>query len=144
MVATEARFAAVDQVIQSFMDQTQTPVRAELRTQTPVRAELRWACARVRLMITCDLAELEGSTGQGSSDRESAEVLEALLEDAGHYRVVLTEGRFVDARGFEIEDGGAVAILLEQSAEEIEEIEELDENGDVVVYSLTWTTADER
>ena len=95
-------------------------------------------------MITCDLAELEGSTGQGSSDRKSAEVLEALLEDAGHYRVVLTEGRFVDARGFEIEDGGAVAILLEQSAEEIEEIEELDENGDVVVYSLTWTTADER
>ena len=129
MVMTEARFGSIDEVIQSFMDQAGAPINAELSREGD----------RVRLTISCDLAALAESTQQESSDDDRLEVLEVLLEDAENYRVVLTEGEFVDARGLTIEEEGTLAVLVEQDEDQIAEIEEVDDDGNVVIYSLTWT-----
>ena len=62
-------------------------------------------------------------------------VLLALLLDC---RIVLTEGRFVDAAGFEILDEGKAVRPLEIDTEEAKN------NHRPVTLSLTWTTADGR
>lgn len=127
MVATEARYASIDQVVQWFMDYAEVAVTAELRTDGD----------QARLLIMCDLDAPEQSE-QAETPGVNQGALLALVGDAEDYRLVLTEGEFTDARGFRIEERGSVAILLEQSEEEIEKIEEVDENGGTVVYSLTW------
>ncbi len=100
-------------------------------------AELRQDGNRVRLLIMYDFDVPEDSERDDRFEGDS-EALLALLADAEDYRLVLTDGKFIDARGFRIEEKGSVAIFLEQSDEEIEEIEEIDEFGGTVVYSLTW------
>lgn len=54
----------------------------------------------------------------------------ALVADADDYRIVLAEGRFVAARGFEISASGAEARPLEDPADPPE--------GEALVLSLTW------
>ena len=46
----------------------------------------------------------------GSSSILSLQNLDALMDDLETYRFVLTEGRFISADGFEILDGGSVAV----------------------------------
>jgi hypothetical protein len=58
----------------------------------------------------------------------------ALLSDWDDYRIVLTDGRFVAAQGFEISDDGTVARVVEA-----EETEEEPAEGEPLVLSLTWT-----
>jgi hypothetical protein len=58
-----------------------------------------------------------------------------LVDPAVPYRCVLTEGRFVSAIGFRVSGDGVIAVLDEKI------FEELDEPGDVVRLSLTWTAA---
>lgn len=134
MVATEARFESIDRMIQSFFDQVGAPISTELRHDDD----------RVRLTISCDLDDLDEfeeaeEAEQRELDEEGIDVFMALIDDADAYALVLTDGKFVSARGFEIEDEGTVALLQEQSREDIEAIEETDDDGRTVVYSLTWT-----
>ncbi|MHC4698117.1 MAG: hypothetical protein ACYTFA_15395 [Planctomycetota bacterium] len=130
MAATEARFASVDEVVQVFMDLSNAPVTAELRREDN----------QARLMILCDLEAPEDPEQEDGveNDDDEGELLMALVDDAEDYRLVLTDGEFTDTRGFRVEERGTVAILLEQSDEEIEAIEEVDEYGRTVVHSLTW------
>lgn len=133
MVVTEARFDSLDRVIQSFFEQLGAPVYAELRADGD----------RTRLVILCNLEDWDEAE-QSESEGEEDDVLVELMFDADEYRLVLTEGEFVDARGFELADEKTVAVLIDQSREEIEAIEEVDQNGCVVIYSLTWTVAGDR
>ena len=127
MVTTEARFASIDQMLQSFMDPSGGRITVDLRLDGN----------RVRLLVMYDFDAPEDSERDEGFEGES-EALLALLADAEDYRVVLTNGKFIGARGFRIEEKGSVAILLEQSDEDVEEIDEVDEFGGTVVYSLTW------
>ena len=63
-------------------------------------------------------------------DEETVDGLLPLLTDLRHYKLVLAEGEFVEAHGFEIVEGGTAAIPLEQNE---------GEDG-ALIYSLTWTT----
>ena len=136
LAVTEARFASVEDLIQSFMD----------RLGLAIYPELHWEDDHLCLMIMCDLDALEESEEvdqpEAVEDDDIEVFLELIPERAEEYRVVLTDGEFVGARGFRIEEGGTVAVLLEQSEEDIEAIEEVDENGRPVVYSLSWTIPD--
>ena len=136
LAVTEARFASVDDLVQSFMD----------RIGMSIYPDLRWEDHHARLMIMCDLDALEESEEVDQPEvveDDDAEVLLELIPDrAEEYRVVLTDGEFAGARGFRVEEGGTVAVLLEQSEEDIQAIEEVDENGHPVIYSLSWTVPD--
>jgi hypothetical protein len=79
----------------------------------------------------------EAASDEAASDEHethSDEILLALLLEC---RIVLTEGRFVEAEGFEIVDGGRAVKPLEL------EFEEAEANNTPVRLSLTWTTREE-
>jgi hypothetical protein len=128
MVTSEARFESVDGMIQSFFDHVEAPIRAELCHDG----------GRVRLTISCDLDELEEAE-HCESGGEQDDVFMALIGDVSAYSLILTDGKFVSARGFDLQEEGTVAVLQEQTREDIEAIEETDDDGRTVVYSLTWT-----
>jgi hypothetical protein len=133
MVFVEGRFAALDLAIQSFFDELSAPAAS------PVYADVQQEGDCARLVISCDfelLDQLENSEQAGSEDDET-EVLLSLVGDV--HRVVLTEGRFTEATGFELNDDGTAARLLERSREEIEAAAQTDEYGNLVVYSLAWS-----
>ena len=92
-VLTEARFERVDAVIEKLLSELRVPGTATLR-----RAGEEWT-----LNVGVDLS----SVHDGDVDSPVA----ALVEELDRYRVVLTEGRFVAATGFAIEDDG-VAVRL--------------------------------
>ena len=116
MVVTRARFERLDWVGQRVLDRTGVPGESRFET---VPGGVKWTF----------VAGPEPSEEEGPAE---AEVLGALLEDIDAYRVVLTAGRFVDAVGFTIVDGGSAAVLEERGEE--------DEETDRLVLSLTWTT----
>ena len=135
MVVSEARFDSIDGMIQTFMD----------LGEAPCDVELQWEGNQACLTITVYSSEEDqtpepqsGTAGEQESDE--VDMLALLTEDAEDYRLVLTEGKFTEATGFRIEDEGTVAILMEQDDDEIEE--QIEENGSVLICSLTWTTAD--
>jgi len=64
-----------------------------------------------------------------SNEGQDSDALSALLDGTTQYRLVLTEGRFVRAEGFAIEEDGSVAT---PSAS-------LEPEDGVVRVSLTWT-----
>ena len=132
MVVTEARFNAIDEPVQSFFDRMEAPISAKLLREDD----------RTRFVIACDLEGFDEAE-QHQIDEEETEIFMALLGDAEDYRLVLTDGKFVEARGFAIVDEETAAVLQEQTREEIELVEEFDDHGRTVVYSLTWTTPSE-
>jgi hypothetical protein len=67
--------------------------------------------------------------GEENEDEESP--LLALAEDLENYHIVLTNGRFVDAVGFELENDGTMAVPVEIDH---------DGTGADLIYSLTWTS----
>ena len=64
-------------------------------------------------------------------DEETVDGLLPLLTELGDYKLVLAEGEFVEAHGFEIVEDCTAAIPLEPGEEEY------GENG-ALIYSLTW------
>jgi hypothetical protein len=91
-VMTEARFADVRQLTMAILREAQaqgdvTLVRDGCRTRFGVRLNLEQS---------------------GGSKEDSP--LDALMDDLETYRFVLTEGRFISADGFEILDGGSIAV----------------------------------
>jgi len=91
-VMTEARFADARQLAMAILREGKaqgdvTLVRDGCRTNLGVRVNL-----------------------ESASEPNDDGALDALLTDLETYRVVLTEGRFISADGFEILDGGSVAV----------------------------------
>jgi len=116
MVVTRARFERLDWVGQRVLDRTGVPGESRFET---VPGGVKWTFV----------------AGPEPSEEESSDeagALGALVEDAVAYRIVLTSGRFVDAVGFTIVDGGSAAVLEEQ--------EDGGEEPDRIALSLTWTT----
>jgi hypothetical protein len=92
---TEARFARVDAVIGRAFD--------ELSIHGRVSLDVRGG--RSTLDIRIDLSSLD----EGGVNPDSP--IRALFEERDRYSFVLTDGRFVEAVGFEIREDGVVARL---------------------------------
>jgi hypothetical protein len=88
-IMTEARFADARELVQAIL--------RELQAQGDVT--LMADGCQTKLAIRVDLASVPESRGD-----------DELLTDLGAYRFVLSEGRFVSADGFLVEDDGAVAV----------------------------------
>jgi hypothetical protein len=95
-VLTDARFARIDRVIQSFFD--------ALRLDG--RASLEWSGSRATLWVTLDIPEDESAAGDGHDTP-----IASLVDDLDRYRIVLTDGEFAAAEGFEILENGSQAKL---------------------------------
>ena len=131
-VLTEAYFPGIDRVFENLFTLYEMPASAQLEIGEG-RARLD-----VRFWMNPDEAEEEetrGETAAGDDDRDAYEwFLLALLVEC---RIVLTEGKFIEARGFEIVDGGKVAKPAKIDTDEAKE------NNTPIELSLTWTTRDE-
>jgi hypothetical protein len=97
-VMTEARFADVRQLALAILREGKmqgdvTLVRDGCRTRFGLRIDLETA--------------LESNDGTA---------LDALVADLSAYRIVLTEGRFISADGFEILDEGSIAVPDQKTA----------------------------
>ena len=113
VVVTEARFGSVARALEEFL----------LRVGFEAEAHLEAEGDRMRL--TFSYRELEGHA-EGSEDDD---FVESLISDHEAYRFVLTEGKFIDARGFRLEARDTAAVLVE--------VDENDEGQ--AVHSLTWS-----
>ena len=95
MALTVARFARVDRVINRLFEDL------GIRGEAAFEARGRDATVAVSL----DLSSFDDA----EPDTESP--VTALLEDLYRYRFILTDGRFVDAAGFDILENGSAATL---------------------------------
>ena len=120
-VVTRARFARIDRVLQDLLDGL--CVRADV--------ELHREGDEMRLSVDYS----PDPTDDCESVRE--ETLSALVEEPEHFRFVLTEGRFVEAEGFEIAHDGLLARGLSPSEEELET------HHGMLSYSLSWRLPDD-
>jgi hypothetical protein len=68
-------------------------------------------------------------------DNEALEALVPLIEEDEAYRILLTAGRFVDARGFEID--GSVAVIAGDDGEDDDRTD--DDQDEIMTWSLSWT-----
>lgn len=125
-IVTEAHFPGIDRVYQNFFDLLEIPASAELRIEEE----------RTRMEATFWVwSEEPEEPEEGDELRQvNGEILLALLCEC---RIVLTEGRFVEAVNFEIVEGGRVAIPIDFDTTEAEE------NNTPIVLSLTWTVEPE-
>lgn len=121
-ILTEAHFPGIDRVYQNLYDLYDLPALAELESD-----EDR---TRLRIWMWKGGEDEDEPDGSEESERVSLEILAALI---GECRIVLTEGRFVEATGFEILQNGRVAVPAD-----FETTEEQDEGYVPVVLSLTW------
>ncbi len=120
-VVTEARFESVARALEGFLTQVGLEAEAHLEAEGD-RMRLTFFYRELEDDAEC---ELEGDTA-GSKDDD---VVDSLISDHEAYRFVLTEGKFIDARGFRLEGGNTAAVLVE--------IDENDEGK--AVHSLTWS-----
>ena len=131
-ILTEAHFPGIDRVYQNLFSLYGVVSVVQLRIE-----EER---ARLEIVFWVDDdeeedEEIERDEAEYEEIRELAdEILLALLVEC---RIVLTEGKFIEAKGFEIVDGGRTAKPLSLDTDEAEE------NNTPMTLSLTWTTRDE-
>jgi hypothetical protein len=111
-VLTEARFSSLEQIFRAVLRDAQMP--GEVTAVTT-------GC-ETRLSVRIDL-----SVGPAAEDS----ALDALIGNAGDYRLVLTEGRFVSADGFTISGDGTVAVADGRKTPE----------GDVLTLGLSWISS---
>lgn len=116
VVVTEARFAAIERVIDRMLSELQVPGHATLERTN----------GTTRLLIHADVSS---ALADGSSDDTP---VAALLESPDRFRFVLTEGRFVGANGFRLSQDGAVAVPIDLSDEDLARTQGL------IDLSLTW------
>ncbi|HSC27101.1 MAG TPA: hypothetical protein VLD67_07495 [Vicinamibacterales bacterium] len=112
-VLTESRFDAIDEVVRRIL--------ADLRMPGDV------TLARHEESLTLSVAlyyDFDWELDDGSA-------VCALLDYAARYRIILTEGRFVEATGFSLEDDSTAAVLRRKAFKPRE-----GERG--VTLSLTW------
>ncbi len=103
MALTDARFARVDHVIRRVFEEL------GLRGEATFEAKGQEATFSVSL----DLSSLDDPGPENESP------VTALVEDFDRYRLVLTDGRFVSAIGFDLLDNGTAARLQEIPAETV-------------------------
>ena len=114
-VQTEARFAAIDDVFRDVLDLFEIPAIVELREEDGL----------ARLRITAWPDEMPDENKNLEAEEPAAGILLALFLEC---RIVLAEGSFVEARGFEILDGGSAARPVDNDEEE------------PAIFELSWTT----
>jgi hypothetical protein len=95
VVLTEARFGRLDRVVEQFF----------MDLGVPVQATMHASAIGGTLSVSVDLSVLDGD---GAAQETP---VDALLEDLDRYRLVLTEGRFTAADGFEVSEDGCEAKL---------------------------------
>jgi hypothetical protein len=95
-VQTDAHFERVDAVVEALLSELHVPGKATLQREGD-----EWT-----LTIAIDLS----AVGDEDVDTPVATLL-AELEELEAYRVILTDGRFIAAAGFEVLDEGAAARL---------------------------------
>ncbi len=117
-VHTTARFDDAAELVERGLR------RLELRGDVWIEHGEGWS----RIVIEVRPEDLEQLTGE---EQQTPELL-ALLLDVDHFEIRLAEGEFIDARGFELRDGGTLAVPIEVDDSEAER------NGGVAVLSLTW------
>ena len=115
MALTGARFARADRVIGRMFEEL------GLRGEATFGARGQYAT----LSVSLDLSSLDDPGPDAESPATS------LLEDLDRYRFVLTEGRFVDAIGFDILENGSAATLQAVPSETLEA-------GGVLKLRLVW------
>jgi len=91
-------------------------------------AALEFGGDRARFAARCPLDDHDVESSEAP---EGETVGVHLIDDAECYRVVLTDGRFIDAVGFDL-DTDDTALLRELTEEE------LAANDNVAIFSLTW------
>lgn len=121
-ILTEAHYPGIDRVFQNLFTFYELPAYVELRIEEE-RAHLE-----IRFWMNTDESEEEDP-----NDAYDVFLLALFVE----CRIVLTEGEFIEARGFEIIEGGKVAKPTDIDTDEAEE------NNTPVELFLTWTTRDE-
>ncbi len=111
MVVTEARFGSVARALEGFLTRVGLDAGAHLEADGDL------------MRLTFYYREMEDD----DTDSDD-EVLGSLIDDHESYRFVLTEGKFIEAEGFRLEDKDTAAVLLE-----------VDEDGEhKAVHSLSW------
>jgi hypothetical protein len=122
-VWTEASFPGIDLVYRNLFQLMGMPAIVDLELEKD----------RARLVITAwPGAEDEHESG-GDSDEFEDGSLDMLLALFLKCRIVLTEGKFVSAEGFEIVDDGIAVEPIDVDTAEAEE------NNTPVTLALTWT-----
>ena len=115
-VVTEARFRAVDRVLERLFTGMGVPTRASL-----VRDGDR-ATLRVRLDF-----------GRLTDERETP--LSELFDDIDHFRFVLTDARFGEVSGFDVTDGVSATL----SADWMERAEKAYARRGTIEFALSWS-----
>jgi len=115
-VSTEGRFSRIDTLLEELF--------AGLEVDVDVGISIDGDRVRLDVAGRPDPAE--------DGDDETLGPLVSLLDEAERYRLVLTDGKFVDAVGFRLEQGDTVAVPLEPSEDAIER------DGGRLSLSLTW------
>ena len=116
-VRTEGRFVSIEHAVADLLGGLGLQAEASRDRQGP----------HTRVNVTVVLPEEEDDE---ESDSEGSDVLAALIEEAQNYRIVLTDGKFVEATGFKLEQDDTTAVLVEPTDEALAE--------GVVSFSLTW------
>lgn len=115
VVITEAEFTSLEVAIRRML----------LELDVPGNVACTKDGAVTTLTVQLDIEATEGRDGPETPVVE-------LFENLDRYRFVLTDGRFVRATGFELREGGRVAVPIETPPETIEA------NGGVLELSLAW------
>ncbi|MBI2841220.1 MAG: hypothetical protein HYX75_23120 [Acidobacteria bacterium] len=119
VVVTEAEFGGIDELGQSFLDQLGMRGQSELATAD---GGFRWT-------LTVFPSEDQPESADDSP------VTHLLVDAAESYCIIVEEGRFIDAVGFDLSEGSTVARPAERK--------EYPKDGTPLVFSLTWRIADE-
>jgi len=118
VVTTEARYRSVERLGRDLMARLGLDGDVTLLGEGPVMT------LRVRLDVAAALAS--------EKEREPDDPVDALVDDLDRYRIVLTEGRFTNARGFTLSADGTQAMFAKTPWEAIEA------NGGIVELTLSW------
>ena len=116
LVVTEANFDSVADLTREILDRFGVPGRVDLSLDGDEH------------ILEIDIWTDEVDDSLAAEDDPISELID------GSHRIVLTEGRFVRATGFTLEEGGRVAIPLEVSEEELER------DAGRLRLSLVWTS----
>jgi len=112
-LVVEGRFADLEQLTQAMIDEAE------------IDAEVTLVSRGDRVRYRIEVAPQDG-------DEDPEDVDEAWRWVANHVRMALAQGRFVEARGFDISKDGAVAVPRRLTEEEVDEFD------GASVYELVW------
>lgn len=120
---TEGEFPSLDGLLRDLLDELGVPGYVEHTVAGD------WN----RLVVLVDVGRMS------DEDAEEESPVGALFSDTDTLRLLLVEGRFRDARGFDLIESATVAVLGEPREAE-EGSSEDGEDDEPQVYCLTWTT----